>query len=356
MVANRNAIGAWETFGLIGPRTFYVNEGEKIQNAVDKAWMGDTIIVESGTYDENVVLIKKLTLIGWGNPTINGNKIGNAITLYADGVYLAGFNTVNSFAGIFVRSNNNIVTRNSASNNDQGIVLGSSNNNQIIGNIANNNDYGILLGSSDNNQIIGNNANDNGDGSGIGLWQSHNNLVTGNIATSNSFSGIILDSCNSNDIVGNSISYNNANGIELYKSNDNNVLENNIANNVKNGIGVSTCENNKIMMNNVLNNKYLGILTSYSANDVIYLNNFVNNAPMNGYSDSPLETWVSPLAINYAYNGESWSGYLGNYWSDYSGTSNERGVGITPYSNLGMPSAGKDYYPIVKQFENYVLT
>ncbi|MCX4694658.1 nitrous oxide reductase family maturation protein NosD [Streptomyces sp. NBC_01408] len=47
-----------------------VRAGESIQEAVDAAKPGDTITVMPGTYRENVLITKRLTLRGWGSQTV----------------------------------------------------------------------------------------------------------------------------------------------------------------------------------------------------------------------------------------------------------------------------------------------
>jgi pectin methylesterase-like acyl-CoA thioesterase len=44
----------------------YPGEGTPIQDAIDGAGDGDTIYVHAGTYDENVDVWKRVTLIGDG--------------------------------------------------------------------------------------------------------------------------------------------------------------------------------------------------------------------------------------------------------------------------------------------------
>ena len=106
----------------------------RIQDAIDNASLGDTILVYSGIYHENVNVDKQLTLRGIGMPEDVGK-----ITLAADGIILEGFNAGD---GIMVTSNNNTLTGNKASSAPgyggvYGIYLSSSNNNTLIDNKAN---------------------------------------------------------------------------------------------------------------------------------------------------------------------------------------------------------------------------
>jgi parallel beta-helix repeat protein len=157
-----------------------------IQDAINNAKVGDTILVYSGIYYENVVVNKLVTLKGVGYPIVDARGEGSAITLIAGGITLEGFNATNagrfqSDAGINVySSNNNITGNNVSSNNRNGIRLSSSSNNTIKGNtVSNNYNNGICLDDSINNFITGNNVGSNG--VGIRLRDSNNNTITGNV-------------------------------------------------------------------------------------------------------------------------------------------------------------------------------
>lgn len=114
----------------------------RIQDAIDNASAGDTILVYSGTYFENVNVNKRLILRGIGMPVVDARGSGRAITLAADGIILEGFTATKAMTGISVTSNNNTLTGNNASSNNgnvgYGISLQSSSNNRIYNNIFNN--------------------------------------------------------------------------------------------------------------------------------------------------------------------------------------------------------------------------
>ena len=140
-----------------------------IQEAINNASDGDTIIVHSGVYHENVVVNKSVTLKGIGQPVEDANGSGSAINITAEGVTLEGFTATNSGSsrsdtGIKVNSSNNTITGNNVCNNNgDGISLRDSSNNTISGNNVSNNGGGICLYDSSNNTIYFNNFINNTD-------------------------------------------------------------------------------------------------------------------------------------------------------------------------------------------------
>ncbi|PWB55888.1 MAG: hypothetical protein C3F06_01855 [Candidatus Methanoperedenaceae archaeon] len=146
-------------------------EYSTIQKAINASSNGDTILVHSGTYFENVKVNKKLTLRGIGNPVVDTGGSGSAITLSANGITLEGFTATGGYgnfypnfpeAGIKITSSNNTLIGNNASSNNYyegiGISLYDSSSNILSGNNASKNQRGIFLMDSRNNMLFGNNA------------------------------------------------------------------------------------------------------------------------------------------------------------------------------------------------------
>ncbi|RLG93168.1 cell surface protein, partial [Candidatus Bathyarchaeota archaeon] len=153
-----------------------------------------------------------------------------------------------------------------------------------------------------------------------------------------------------NIIANNTVSTNNWAGICLYDSN-NIVTNNTVSSNNEFGI-IIVGYNNIITNNTVSSNNRVGIHTLNCINNFIYLNNFINNTD-NVYSLGSTNIWNSTEPITYTYNGNTYTNYLGNYWSDYIGSDADGdGIGDTPYSING----DKDYYPLMERFENYIVT
>lgn len=247
-------------------------EYSSIQKAINASSNGDTILVQSGTYFENVKVNKKLTLRGIGNPVVDTGGSGSAITLSANGITLEGFTATGGYGNFYPYFP------------EAGIKITSSNN-TLIGNNASSNLYGIWLYSSSNNMIIGNNVSDNvenyyGIGAGIFLDSSSNNTLIGNNA-SNNLIGIHLGSSSNNTLTGNNASNN-----EIYSR---------IGKKTGSGISLDYSGNNTLIGNNASNNGYTGIDLSYSGKNTMSGNMMTGNQEnfdMDGESDSDFENHI----------------------------------------------------------------
>ena len=205
----------------------------KIQEGIDAADSGDIIYVYNGTYFENIVIDKSITLIGENknNTIIDGRTVGNTIKINADYVTIKNFTIQNSglifpLSGINLSSNNNVIENNLINDNYYGITLYFSSENTINKNIIkNDHNCGIYIINSKNNLII-ENIIKNHIYNGIGVYySSNNNIIERNNFINNSFCAVNIRISSNNTINSNNFSNNN---ICIHIPNNSNIASNNI--------------------------------------------------------------------------------------------------------------------------------
>ena len=379
-----------------------------IQSAIDNSNVayGDLIEVWNGTYNESVVLDKRLTIYsrdGANVTIVDAEGSGNAITIKADGCTVDGFMATGSGhypgdAGIKVESNGNIIVNNlCCTNNYNGIRLSGSSNNMISSNtcVLNNND-GISFYNSTNNTIAKNEIGDNW--CGIDLSDSSDIMIRDNKIARNKQSGICMLNSTTNTISNNSCYENNKTGIYLAGSTKTCILHNEICDNYQYGIHLVDSTNNLLSHNKISGNHRDGIYFSQgntnnelsnneicmnyrdgihlvsSSSNWIYHNNFVNNSIHDIHTMGSSNIWNSSSQVTYAYNDSQYTGYIGNYWRDYCGADNNSdGIGDEPYGIYkglsqrkyevppGYPlwrGGGRwenDSYPLIQPFKFYIV-
>ena len=277
-------------FGIYNTRT---NKGfSTIQSAIDDITTidGDTLNLADGTYTENVVVYKKLTLkpVSGANVTVQAADPYNGVfTIVGSGSTIQNLNIIgaaNSY-GILSYSNNLNLTGNTISANNYGIMLYNSNNNTISGNNINYNWYGSVLFDSNNNTISGNTLTNNW--YGIYHYNASSTGISGNTVANNWY-GIFINISNSTTISGNTIT---GNGIGMYLSNStsNTIFGNTVTNNEE---GIGYYKSNVTMSgNNITNNEIVdSALTDTTG--VVIQSNIWNCGP------ASLATVMNTMGIN----------------------------------------------------------
>ncbi|MBF4467883.1 MAG: right-handed parallel beta-helix repeat-containing protein [Methanobrevibacter arboriphilus] len=234
---------------------------ETIQEAINSinTKSGDLIRVSEGTYYENIIINKKITL-----EVVSGEKVylcpkdidQNMITITSSGSgsTISGFNIIGSgyaYGISLVKSYGCIIKNNIISGFNVNIYSYISGNNTIQNNTILDGVEGISLIASNNNKINGNKlvSNENG----INLQNSNYNAINSNELTYNYYAIYISFSDNIN-ILNNKV-INNWVGVYLFKTDSNNIIGNNFT---ENGAGLSiynsiaTLNSSNIFKNNWL--------------------------------------------------------------------------------------------------------
>jgi parallel beta-helix repeat protein len=350
------------------PRTWYVDDDladypaadfTNIQEAVDAASSGDTIIVYSGTYTENVDVNKdRLAIQSQNGPGATivqaANPNDHVFEVTADYVNISGFTirgvTPSVGTGMFLFDSNYChISNNNVLNNGDGIHLDSSSYNTINNNIiADNNRIGIWLYASNNDELVNNSLENDSimiiggnlseynthtiqgntvNGKPIYFYKDTNNIKVpedaGEIITANC-DGMIVENLNASSgtlgielayttgsqISSNNIS-NNFEGIRLYYSSGNTLADNVVLNNHNNNIYLCSSSNNGII-NNIISGGHMGIVLSEESNNNTITNNIVSN------NDYGIFLWLGSNNNNTIYLNNFMDDHLNAYSDEYS--------------------------------------
>jgi parallel beta-helix repeat protein len=306
-----------------------------IQQAVDAAKPGDTVLVAAGTYAENVVVNKPLTIAAADRsalPTVKAANSGQDVFLLtSSGVYIDGLALVGGASGVELQHTSNcVVTNCTVYGNVFGVYMVGATANEVSNNNLNSNGFGIYLDESSGNNLSGNSALHETGGGGQATYSD----------------GIYLYYSDSNNVTQNNLSANHVYGISLFHSSGNDISNNTISADEHIGVRLGEASNNNTLsFNTIGGNGQLGVLVLNAQGNQIYLNDFVNQPVAT--SDASAAILNSPEKLAYTYGGINQTGYMSNYYSDYKGAdSNGTGIGSTP-SSYG------DKYPLMRPIASY---
>jgi len=253
------------------------NHFDKIQDGVNGVATNGTVFVYNGTYPENIVINKTLTLLGEDihSTIIGGAMNGSGVNITADNVTVSGF-TIQNYAQGY------------------GIVL-SSNNNSIIDNIIADNEFGI------------------GTNYVIQFYPpslpSGFNTIADNLIIRNTGGGLGLTG-QFNTVVGNTIS-GTPYGIMVGAGEFNRISENTIIDN-EIGIFIVISYRTMIYHNNISLNEKLGVSDYCTSSTMVLENNFIGNG-QSAYFSQPLLTRMN-IFRNYLHEPIQHDVWAENYW------------------------------------------
>ncbi len=196
-----------------------------IAEAISRAAPGDTVRIGPGTYREQLVIDKPVTLIGEGMPVIDGERKGDVVVIAAEGVTLRGFVLQGSGTGVSAEPAAIRVTGAGAT---------------IEGNRVQDSLYGIVLEETSGHTVRNNTVESvrafaqERRGNAIYLHNSHDNLLEGNTVTY-AKDGFLLLFSDRNVIRGNRVTRSRY-GIHFMYASHNDMERNMFVDNVNGGV------------------------------------------------------------------------------------------------------------------------
>ena len=366
------------------PRTWTVDDDgpadfNTIQEAIDNAIEGDTIVVSSGIYNESVVVNKRVALFGEDkNTTVIVGVVrtpvwGPVVSVEADNVEISNFTVTNGGHGIYLGARRSIVTDCIAHGNSFGLTISSSSRNLLRRNMLFNNSYNLEVSGSwwldsfihdidttnsangkpiyylVNKDNVSINPSSFSNVGYLGVVNS-TNVQIANLFLSKNGNGLLI-AFSPNTLVENVEATCNLEGISLMCSPGTIVRNSDFSYN-DHGILSYYSDGAKIIENTISSNDG-GIHLIYSNNSEIFRNSFIKNYHFGQASIS-------------ASHNSSWDGGYpsgGNYWSDYLGVDvlrgsaqNETGsdgIGDSPYV---LDEDNRDNYPLTAPYGSTMLS
>ncbi len=241
-----------------------------VQYAIDIAFVGDTILVTPGRYlEQNILINKKLFLIGENYPILDGEGKYEIISIKASGVLVDGFKLINSgessiedYAGIKIYHARDVVIRN---------------------NILENTFFGIYTQYGTNciiekNTLSAHNPKEEQSGNGIHCWKSDSMLIIANTVSGHR-DGVYFEFV-TNSVIWRNTSFNNLRYGLHFMFSDNDAYITNIFRN--NGAGVAVMFSKRVkMFHNYFEENWgdaaYGLLLKEIADSYIENNRFTKN-------------------------------------------------------------------------------
>jgi parallel beta-helix repeat protein len=215
-----------------------------IRDAIEAAYDGYTIYVLNGTYQEHLVIDKRISLRGEEKNTtiIDGDGFEDVVTVTVPDVTISGFTVQHSgtqlfHAGVKTLSLDSNVTieNNIIQNNAIGVYLNyayESSWNIVRDNIIVHNVRGIYAHWADNGEIAGNTIAMNDD-CGLEMQHCKTCSITGNILSDNGYGIYLRGASNQNTIKGKNRIQDNAIGVKISESHGNIISKNDFIGNLQ---------------------------------------------------------------------------------------------------------------------------
>ena len=324
-----------------------------IQEGINRASSGDTVLIREGIYREHDIQIdKSLELVGEENAVIDGENQGTVLSVHAEGFRIRGLRIINvgqsytkDFAGILVNGSKDFV---------------------IEDNVLEQVFFGILIekssgGTGHSNQVRSNSVSQASSGNGIHLWHCSEMTITSN-ELSGLRDGIYFEFVKESKVSDNKSHDNLRYGLHFMFSNNNAYFDNEFR---SNGAGVAIMFSKFVEMyrnrfvhnwgsasyglllkeiydaeieDNLFEQNTIGISVDGSTRINYRNNDFVRN----GWAVKIIGACYDNLfsrnnflnnALDLSYNSKINSNrFDNNYWSEYSGYDLDRnGIGDVPY-------------------------